>query len=402
MHQSNKGIIFIFITVLIDCIGIRIIYPVIASIIAEVSHVSLNKAVIYSGWLMASYALMQFVFSPILGALSDRFGRRPILLLSLLGIVINYLFLILATNLPLLFVGRVIAGICGASLTTSFAYVADISEPEERAQNFGLIGAAMGMGFIIGPFIGGILSEYGTRTPFIAAACLSFLNLLYGFFSLPESLKQENRRALNVKRANLLSSFVKIKKNNSLFRMIILLFIIFLAGQVMPSIWPFYTKYQYGWSDLQIGYSLAYVGVLVAIIKIVLIKWTQRKFGPIRSVYIGLFFYVSGLSLFAFANQPWMIFIFAPIYCLGGIASPSVQGIISGQMMANEQGELQGVIASLMSLANIISPLVMTNLFYIFTKTNSGVHFPGISFIVAALIVFIGFLWCRRGITKII
>lgn len=398
MHRSKNGLVFILITVLIDCIGIRIIYPVIASIVSEVSQVSINKAIIYSGWMMASYALMQFIFSPILGGLSDRYGRRPILLLSLLGLGIDYLFLAVATSLPFLFIGRIIAGICGASFTTSFAYVADISKPQDRAQNFGMIGAAMGLGFIIGPFIGGLLSEYGTRIPFVAAACLSLLNLLYGFFILPESLQPENRRAFSMKRANLFAGFVKIKKNESLFLLIILLFIIFIAGQVMPSIWPFYTKYLFKWSDLETGYSLAYVGVLIAIVKIGLIKWTQRKLGPIHSIYVGLFFYVAGLSLFAFATQPWMIYVFAPIYCLGGIASPSIQGIISGQMMGNEQGELQGIIISLLSLANIFSPLIMTNLFYFFTKPNAVIHFPGISFIAAALIIFVGFLWCRKGL----
>ncbi len=401
MRRSKNGLIFIFITVLIDCIGVRIVYPVIASIVAEVSYVSVNKAIIYSGWMMASYALMQFIFSPILGGLSDRYGRRPILLLSLLGLGIDYLFLAVATTLPLLFVGRIIAGICGACFTTSFAYVADISKPQDRAQNFGMIGAAMGLGFIIGPFIGGLLSEYGTRIPFVAAACLSLLNLLYGFFILPESLQPENRRAFSMKRANLFAAFFKIKKNKSLFMLIILLFIIFLASQVMPSIWPFYTKYLYKWSDLEIGYSLAYVGILIAIVKIGLIKWGQKKLGPTRSIYIGLFFYIVGLSLFAFATQPWMIYVFAPIYCLGGIASPSIQGIISGQMMTNEQGELQGVIISLLSLANIVSPLIMTNLFYFFTKTNAFIHFPGISFLAAALIILVGFLWSKKSLRNI-
>jgi DHA1 family tetracycline resistance protein-like MFS transporter len=392
MRRSKNGLVFIFITVLIDCIGIRIIYPVIASIIAEVSNVSINKAVIYSGWMMASYALMQFIFSPILGRLSDRYGRRPVLLLSLLGLGIDYLFLALATTLPLLFVGRIIAGICGASFTTSFAYVADISKPQDRAQNFGFIGAAIGLGFIVGPFIGGVLSEYGTRIPFIAAACLSLLNLLYGFFILPESLKPENRRAFSIKPINLFAPFISIKRNKPLFMLISLLFIVFVAGQAMPSIWPFYTKYLYKWSDLQIGYSLAYVGTLIAIVKTGLIKWGQKKLGPIRIIYVGLFFYVIGLTLFAFATEPWMIYLFAPIYCLGGIASPSIQGIISSQMMANEQGELQGVITSLLSLANIVSPIIMTDLFYFFTKTDAIIHFPGVPFIAAALIILTGFL----------
>ncbi len=394
MQKAKDPLVFIFITVLIDCVGIRIIYPVAASIVSEVSHVSVNEAITYSGWLMASYAIMQFLFAPILGGLSDRFGRRPVLLLSLMGLGINYVFLALANTLPLLFLGRILAGICGASLTTGFAYVADISPPEKRAQNFGVIGAAIGFGFILGPFIGGMLSEFGTRVPFIASASLSMLNWLYGFFILPESLKKENRREFNMKRANPFGAFVHLKKKKSIRLLLIALFFLFLAGQVMPSVWPFYTKYLFRWTDLEIGYSLAFVGVMVAVVKGGLIRWTQKEFGPIRSVYIGLVFYIIGLSLFTFANQPWMLYAFTLVYCLGGIAPPSLQGIISGRMPANEQGELQGIITSLISLSNIISPLIMTHLFYFFTTERASIHFPGAPFAAAAVLVFLGFLLC--------
>lgn len=392
MHKVKNPLIFIFITVLIDCIGIRIVFPVTASIIAEVSRVSLTEAVTYSGWLMASYAIMQFIFSPLLGSLSDQFGRRPILLLSLLGLGVDYLFLAFANTLPLLFLGRLIAGICGASLTTSFAYVADISAPEKRAQNFGLIGAAVGLGFIIGPFIGGVFSEFGTRVPFIIAACLSFINFLYGFFILPESLQKENRRAFKLSKANPISTFLEFKKNKSVRKLLIVLFLTYLATQVLPSIWPFYTKYLFNWSDLEIGYSLTFVGLMVAIVKGGLIKWTEVTFGSIRTIYIGLIFSMIGLYLFAFTNHSWMIYLFTLIYCIGGIATPSLQGMISSKIPDNEQGELQGVITSLLSLANILSPLLMTNLFYIFTNEKSNIHFPGAPFLIAGVIILIGFL----------
>ncbi len=400
MQRVKNPFFFIFITVLIDCIGIRIIYPVAASIISEVSRVSVNEAVTYGGWLMASYAIMQFIFSPLLGALSDRFGRRPVLLISLMGFGINYLFLALVNTLPLLFLGRIISGICGASITTGFAYVADISPPEKRAQNFGIIGAAIGLGFIIGPIMGGILSEFGTRVPFFASAVLSLLNLIYGFFILPESLKVENRRKFDFKRANPLGAFVQLKKNKTVRMLLIALFFIFVAGQVMPAIWPFYTKYLYKWSDLEIGYSLAFVGVMVATVKGGLIRWTQNYFGAIRSVYVGLIFYVLGLSLFAFANQAWMLYVFTLVYCLGGIAPPSLQAIISGRVHDNEQGELQGMITSLISLSNIIAPLIMTHLFYFFTKENAPVNFPGVPFAAAAILVSIGFVLCVRELKK--
>jgi MFS transporter, DHA1 family, tetracycline resistance protein len=262
---------------IIDCIGIRIIYPVAASLVAEVSGVSLTAAITYSGWMMASYAIMQFIFSPILGGLSDQFSRRPVLLISLMGLGINYFLLALANTLPLLFLGRIIAGICGSSLTTGFAYVADISLPEKRAQNFGIIGAAIGLGFIIGPFLGGVFSQFGTRVPFIAAACLCLVNWLYGFFILPESLPKESRRTFNFRRASPFGAFVQLKKNKAIRMLLLVLFFLFFAGQVMPSIWPFYTKYLYKWSDLEIGYSLAFVGIMVAIVKGGLLGWIQKK-----------------------------------------------------------------------------------------------------------------------------
>lgn len=400
MQKAKNPLTFIFITVLIDCIGIGIIFPVAASIVTEVSHVSVNEATTYSGWMMASYAIMQFVFSPVLGGLSDRFGRRPVLLLSLLGLGIDYLFLATANTLPLLFLGRIIAGICGASFQTSFAYIADVSPPEKRAQNFGMIGAAFGLGFIIGPFIGGMFSEFGTRVPFVAAACLSLLNFLYGLFILPESLKPENRRAFDIKRANPFGAFIQWKKNKAIRMLLVVMFFLYLAGQIMPAIWPFFTKFLFHWSDREIGYSLAFVGVMVAIVQGGLIKWTQKVFGPVRSVYIGLILYMGGLALFAFVSQSWMIYVFTLIYCLGGIAPPSLQGIISSRIPANEQGELQGMMTALMSLSTILSPLIMTNLFYFFTKENTPLYFPGAPFATASIIVLLGLVLCIRELGK--
>lgn len=400
MLKAKNPLIFIFITILIDCTGIGIIFPVAASIVTEVSHVSVNEAVTYSGWMMSCYAIMQFICSPVLGGLSDRFGRRPVLLLSLFGLGVDYLFLALANSLPLLFIGRIIAGICGASFSTGFAYVADISPPEKRAQNFGMMGAAFGLGFIIGPFIGGMFSEFGTRAPFIAAACLSLLNWLYGFFVLPESLKQENRRKFDIKRANPFGAFVQLRKNKQVRILIVCMFMLYLAGQVMPAIWPFYTKYLYQWNDREIGYSLAFVGVMISIVQGGLIKWAQKKFGANQTVYIGLAMYMAGLILFAFASQSWMVYVFTLVYCLGGIAPPSLQGIISGRIPPNEQGELQGMMTALTSLSTILSPLIMCNLFYFFTSGNTPVHFPGVSFAAAAIIIFLGTLLCVRELRK--
>lgn len=396
--KARNPLVFVFITVLIDCIGIGIIFPVAATIVTEVTGVSVNEATTYSGLMMTSYALMQFLFSPFLGGISDRFGRRPVLLVSLLGLGIDYLFLTFADTLTLLFIGRIIAGICGASFTTAFACIADVSEPEKRAQNFGLIGAAFGLGFIIGPVLGGIFSEYGSRAPFVAAAILSLLNFIYGFFILPETLKPENRRSFNIKRANPFGAFMQLKRSKHISTLIIGMFMLYLAGQVMPAIWPFYTKFMYHWTDRQIGYSLGFVGIMVSIVQGGLIKYSQQKFGSEKAIYIGLIMYFVGLVLFAFANQAWMMYAFTFVYALGGIAPPSIQGIISGRVAANEQGELQGMITALNSITTILSPLIMTNLFYQFTKPDAPVYFPGAAFAAAALLILAGSYFVVRGL----
>jgi len=396
--KARNPILFVFITVLIDCIGIGIIFPVAATIVTEVAHVEINQATTISGLMMTSYALMQFLFSPLLGGISDRFGRRPVLLLSLLGLGIDYVFLTFADTLTLLFIGRIIAGVCGASFTTAFAAIADVSEPAKRAQHLGLIGAAFGFGFIIGPVLGGIFSEYGSRAPFVAAAILSLLNFMYGYFILPETLKPENRRAFNIKRANPFGAFLQLKKSKHIRTLIIGMFMLYLAGQVMPAIWPFYTKFMYHWTDRQIGYSLGFVGVMVSIVQGGLIKFSQQKFGSEKAIYIGLLMYFAGLVLFAFANQAWMMYAFTFVYALGGIAPPSIQGIISGRVAANEQGELQGMITALNSVSTILSPLIMTNLFYQFTKPNGLIYFPGAAFAAAAFLILVGAYFVIRGL----
>ena len=385
MPKSPKAAIgFIFITLLIDITGLGLIIPVLPKLIEQLVHGGISEASKWGGWLTFAYAIMQFIFAPVLGNLSDKFGRRPILLLSLTGFGIDYIFLALAPSIGWLIVGRLIAGITGASMTTATAYIADISTPENRAQNFGMIGAAFGIGFIIGPVMGGLLGEYGARLPFVVAAILSLLNALYGYFILPESLDKAHRRPFDWKRANPLGSLLRLKKYPSIGGLIGSLILIYLASHSVQSTWTFINIEKFKWSEATIGYSLGMVGILVAIVQGGLIRFVNPRLGNEKSVYIGLLLYSAGLVLFAFASQTWMMFVFLIPYCLGGIAGPALQSILSGEVPSNEQGELQGALTSLISATTIIGPLIMTYLFAHFTQKNAPVHFPGAPFLLGA------------------
>ncbi|MDQ3046268.1 MAG: TCR/Tet family MFS transporter [Bacteroidota bacterium] len=397
---KNNALVFIFITVLIDVIGLGIIIPVVPALIEELIGGTLSEASKYSGWMGLVYGIMQFVFSPILGGLSDRFGRRPILLLSLLGLGLDFIIMALAPSITWLFVGRILAGICGASFTTATAYIADISPPEKRAQNFGLVGAAFGVGFIIGPMIGGVCGHYGARVPFYVAAAFSLMNFIYGYIVLPESLSKEHRRKFDWKRANPVGSLLHLKKYPVISGLVFTFFLVFLAGKSVETTWTFYTMLKFNWNTLWVGASLSVVGILVAIVQGGLIRVAIPKFGQKNSVYIGLSLYTLGLILFAFANQGWMMFAFLVPYCLGGIAGPALQGIMSGQVPLNEQGELQGALTSLMSLSAIIGPFIFNNLFAYFTDVKAPVHFPGAAFLTAAILLFVGILFAIRSLKK--
>lgn len=383
--NKQSGIKFIFVTLLIDVMGWGLIIPVMPELIAGLKKVPFNEASSYGAWLLTVYALTQFVFAPLIGNLSDRFGRRPVLLISLLGFSIDYLFLALAPSYELLFIGRVIAGITGASFTTASAYIADISTAETRARNFGVIGAAFGLGFIIGPALGGLLAHWGVRAPFFAASILCLLNVAYGYFILPESLSPENRRAFDWKRANPFGSLQFLRRYPAVGKLAIAFFLIYLGAQAVQGNWNFFTKYRFQWSEGTIGISLAVVGLLVGLVQAGLVRVVNPKLGNEKSIYFGLLLYTLGLALFAFATESWMMFVFLVPYCLGGIAGPSLQATLATHVPANEQGELQGALTSLMSITAILGPLLMTNLFEYFTTNRAPFHFPGISFLIGAL-----------------
>ena len=392
---------FIFITLLLDVTGIGIIIPVIPKLIQHLTGGTVSEAAKVGGWLVFAFAVMQFLFSPVLGNLSDRYGRRPVLLSSLLGFGLDYLFLAFAPTIGWLFVGRLIAGITGASITTASAYIADVSKPEDRAQNFGLIGAAFGLGFIMGPLLGGVLGEYSHQLPFLAAAILTLLNVVYGYFVLPESLPMERRRPFSWKRANPVGSLRLLARYPVILGLVAAsLLFIYVAAHATQSTWSYYVMEKFSWTEKWVGYSLAAVGLLVALVQGVLIRRINPALGPKRSVYLGMLLYAVGFVLFAFASKGWMMFAFLVPYCLGGIAGPALQGIISGQVPSDEQGELQGALTSLMSLTSIVGPVLMTSLFSFYTSPGAPVYFPGAPFLLAALLTLISLGLAARSLAS--
>lgn len=386
MANDRKAAVgFIFITLLIDTMGWGLIIPVLPELIAELKHISINEASAYGGLLLSTYAITQFMFSPVIGNLSDRYGRRPVLLSSLLGFGIDYIILALAPTFGWLFLGRVIAGITGASFTTGSAYIADVSTPETRAKNFGLIGAAFGLGFIIGPALGGLLSGWGIRAPFFAAAGLCLLNTLYGYFVLPESLSKEHRRSFDWKKANPFGSLQFLRKTPAISGLAFGFFLIYMAAQSVQGNWSFFTMYRFNWTPGLVGVSLAVVGVLVGAVQVGLTRVLNPKIGDAKSIYFGLTLYTIGLVLFAFATSTWMMFAFLVPYCLGGVAGPSLQATLAGHVPPNQQGELQGALTGLMSLTTVLGPLLMNNLFTFFTSPKAPFLFPGVSFLLGAV-----------------
>ncbi len=389
MHKPKKqaALGFIFATLLIDVMGLAIIIPVFPKLIEHLIHGNVSEASLYGGWLTAVYAIMQFFCSPLIGNLSDKYGRRPVLLCSLVGFGIDYLFLAFAPTIGLLFIGRIIAGFTGASYTTANAYIADISEPEKRAANFGLVGVAFGLGFIIGPVIGGILGKYNVQYPFLAAAGLAFLNAIYGYFILPESLAPEHRRPLELKKINPFTSLIQLNKYKSVVGLAASLFLIYFAAQAVQSVWTYYTMYKFNWNETLVGISLGVVGFLIALVQGGLIRFINPKLGNERSIWIGLLFYSAGLFLFAFATKGWMMFAFLVPYCLGGIAGPALQGYMSNSVPANEQGNLQGGLTSLMSLSSVFGPWLMTWVFHYFTAPKAPFQFPGAPYAIGAILM---------------
>ena len=397
MQNRKAAMPFILITVLLDMIGIGLIIPVLPKLVTTMSGGNISKGSYVFGWFVASYALMQFVFSPILGKLSDAVGRRPIILTSLFGAGLDYLLMAFAPNLKWLFVGRVISGITGANISAANAYIADVSAPEDRAKNFGMIGACFGVGFIIGPGLGGLLGSYSLKLPFIVAACLNLLNWLYGFFVLPESLAKENRQPFDWKKANPFASLSQLGKYPVVLGLTATIALERLAHDTLPATWVLYTTYRFNWTEFDNGLSLALVGIVFAIVQGGLtgriVAWLGERKAIIYGLTIGALTFVAyGLS-----TRGWMLYLAIIFGSIGGIAGPAIQSVITRMVSANEQGAVQGIIASIQSIVAILGPLMATNLFGYFTSSSAPMQLPGAAFLAAALLVAIAALMAARG-----
>jgi DHA1 family tetracycline resistance protein-like MFS transporter len=398
--KRTSALPFIFVTLLIDIIGIGLLFPILPSFIAHLSHESLGASARHYGWLLSLYGAMQFLFSPLLGTLSDRFGRRPVLLISMLFAGLDYVVMALAPTLIWLYVGRTISGITGANLTAASAYIADVSPPEKRSQNFGIIGAAFGLGFVIGPAAGGLLGQYGTRVPFWAAAVLCFANFLYGWLILPESLAPENRRAFTLREANPLGALRVLGKYPVVWGLAGALCFSNLAMQCIGSCWVLFTSMRFGWNVSQVGISLAAFGAMtlfyqLGVARIVLPLWGDR-----RAMVIGLSVGAIEYIAYALSTQGWMIYVVMVLGGIGMIGGQALQGLLSSQVGQDEQGTLQGALTSLASLAGIVGPLIATELFFHFTKADAPVKLPGAPFFLAALLTLIALAITLRALCR--
>ncbi len=386
--MNNKlPITFILITVVIDAMGVGLIMPVMPDLIQEIEGEGLGAAAVWGGILATIFAAMQFLFGPTIGSLSDRFGRRPVLLISLFVMVLDYLLMAIAHTMTLLIIGRIIGGITAATQATAAAYMADVSKPEEKAANFGLIGAAFGVGFVLGPLLGGLLGEYGTRAPFYAAAVLAGANLIFGYFVLPETVTDKIRRPFDIRRANPLGAFKHLSALPGLTRLIVLLFIYAVAFTVYPAVWSYYGAERFDWSPRMIGVSLAIFGIGIAIVQGVLIRPIIARLGERKTVVFGLSVDVLAFVSLGFVTNGWLALALTPLTALGSVAGPALQGIMSRAADDNQQGELQGLVASINALATIVAPLIVTQTFWYFTAPETGIYMPGAPFLLSAGLV---------------
>lgn len=384
--QNRLPIIFILITVVIDSMGIGLIMPVMPELIQEVEGAGLSDAAVWGGILATIFAAMQFLFGPTVGSLSDRFGRRPVLIFSLVIMALDYVLMALAHTIWLLIIGRVIGGITAATQSTSAAYMADISKPDEKAANFGLIGAAFGVGFVLGPLIGGALAEYGTRAPFWAAAILAAANAIFGYFILPETVTDRIRRPFQWRRANPLGAFANIGALPGLKRLMLITFVYTVAFFVYPGVWAYFGAERFDWGPGMIGLSLGVFGIGIAVVQGLLMKPILARIGERRAVILGLSIDVAAFVMLGLVTNGWIALALTPLTALGSIAGPALQGIMSRTAADDQQGELQGTVTSINAVATIVAPLIVTQTFWYFTAPATPYYMPGAPFLLSAVL----------------
>lgn len=390
MSTRRPAVLFIFITLVLDILGIGLVVPVLPKLIQHYQGGDVAAGSVSYGMLAALYALMQFLFAPLIGSLSDRYGRRPVILISLLGSAIDYFLIAFAPNLVWFAIGRIVAGITAANYAAASAYIADVSPPEKRAANFGLIGAAFGIGFIIGPILGGLFAHLGgVKMPFLVAGGLTLVNWAYGWFVLPESLTPENRRIFSWARSNPVGALIALRRFPALLGLVTCYFIAVLAHQVYPSIWVLYTTYRYSWTELQTGLSLAAVGFMAGMVQGGLTKRVVGKLGERKTVQHGFMLSVFLYAAYGLAAQPWMIYVCIVIGSLSGLVTPAVQSLMTQSVPANEQGELQGALSSLSSVAGVAGPVACTQLFGYFIGEKAPILLPGAPFFWSSILMLI-------------
>ena len=397
---SRLPIIFILITLTLDAMGIGLILPVMPDLLAGINGSDIGTAAVWGGLLATAFAVMQFLFGPVVGALSDRYGRRPVLLVSLAIMCADYLMMAVAGSIWLLFVTRIIGGITAATYSTATAFIADVSAPDKKAANFGLVGAAFGFGFVFGPAIGGLLAEWGTRAPFYAAAALAGVNLVFGYFVLPETVTDATRRRFDWRRANPLGALLKLSELPGVTRLLALFFVYEFAFIVYPSVWAYYTAARFGWEPGRIGLSLALFGIGMVIVQGLLMRPALRLLGTRGTIIYGIVFNFSAFIILATVTNGWVALGFVPLSALGAVVTPALQGLMSQSAAANQQGELQGVVSSAKALATIVAPLAMTQIFFAFTAPGAP-FFPGAPFVLSAALMALclGVFLFRRPVT---
>jgi DHA1 family tetracycline resistance protein-like MFS transporter len=385
MRFLPANLVVIFITVVIDVIGIGLVFPIMPKLVEEIMGGQTANAALVYGWLIATYSLMQFLCSPLLGALSDRFGRRPILLISLIGLALDYLILCFANDIWWLVGARIVGGVLSASIATASAYIADVSPPERRAQNFGLIGVAFGIGFILGPFIGGVLGEHGARLPFVAGIVITIGAAIFAYFFLPESLAEENRKPFRLRDANPVGAFFIMTRYPAVFALIASFVFANMAERMLESVWVLYAGYRFAWGPADVGLSFAAVGVLFAISQGWLVRVVIPRFGEWRTISWGLLFGTIAFVLYGFATAGWMMYAIAVIHICGwSTAGPAIQSLATKAVPANEQGLFQGVMNSVVTLSGIIAAPVSASAFGYFIGENAPAIIPGMPFFIGA------------------